>query len=45
MKEIRCLIFVVNMPQVYKRYQDWANQYPRILPVFEISDIGGEKLK
>ena len=30
---------------VYKRYQDWANQYPRILPVFEISDISGEKLK
>ena len=30
---------------VYKRYQDWANQYPRILPVFEISDISGEELK
>jgi len=28
---------------VYARYQEWANQYPRILPVFEIEDIEGSK--
>ena len=29
---------------VYERYQEWANQYPRILPVFEIEDIAGKRL-
>jgi len=26
---------------VYARYQEWANQYPRILPVFELEDVKG----
>lgn len=26
---------------VYTRYQEWANKYPRILPVFEIEDTKG----
>lgn len=26
---------------VYTRYQEWANKYPRILPVFEIEDTEG----
>ena len=29
---------------VYSRYQAWANQYPRILPVFEIEDREGKSL-
>lgn len=29
---------------VYARYQEWANKYPRILPVFEIEDIAGNPL-
>ncbi|MCR9185266.1 MAG: nitroreductase family deazaflavin-dependent oxidoreductase [Halieaceae bacterium] len=28
---------------VYTRYQQWANQYPRILPVFEIEDVAGSE--
>mgnify|MGYP000046909792 CR=1 FL=1 len=27
---------------VYSRYQEWANKYPRILPVFEIEDSTGK---
>ena len=29
---------------VYSRYQEWANQYPRILPVFEIEALDGMRL-
>ena len=29
---------------VYSRYQAWANQYPRILPVFESEDREGKSL-
>lgn len=29
---------------VYERYQEWANHYSRILPVFELKDVSGENL-
>jgi deazaflavin-dependent oxidoreductase (nitroreductase family) len=29
---------------VYRRYQEWANRYPRILPVFELEDMDGKAL-
>lgn len=29
---------------VYTRYQEWANQYPRILPVFELASKDGQPL-